>query len=104
MISILIAAGLSQEHVCGRPLGFAIDESKNILYVSDAYHGIWKVDLKNDKKQLLVSPRTAIDGREPKLFNSVALSKNGDFYWTDSTSDYQLKDGAFSFLSDPSGR
>lgn len=96
-------AGLSQEHICGRPLGFQIDEN-DIMYVADAYHGVWKVDLKNDKKQLLVSPQVAIDGRVPKLINSIALGKNGDLYWTDSTSDYHLKDGAMSSLSDPSGR
>lgn len=74
------------------------------MYVADAYLGVWKVDLKHDKKQLLVSPRVSIEGRVPKLINSIALSKNGDLYWTDSTSDYHLKDGAMSSLSDPSGR
>ncbi|XP_030038229.2 uncharacterized protein LOC115453657 [Manduca sexta] len=96
--------GLVQEHICGRPLGFEIDEKSNTLYVADAYHGIWKVDLKTDKKQLLVSPQVAIGGRKPKLFNSLALAKNGDFYWTDSTSDFQLKDGVMSLFADPSGR
>ncbi|XP_060805117.1 adipocyte plasma membrane-associated protein Hemomucin [Amyelois transitella] len=97
-------ASLTQEHICGRPLGFAINEKTNQLYIADAYHGIWKVDLKTDKKQLLVSPRVAIEGRLPMLFNSIALADNGDFYWTDSSSDFQLKDGAYSVLTDPSGR
>lgn len=97
-------AGLSQEHICGRPLGFQFDEKNNVMYVADAYLGIWKVDLKNDKKQLLVSPRVAIGGRIPKLINSVAMSKNGELYWTDSTSDFHLRDGAMSALADPSGR
>ncbi|XP_075982621.1 adipocyte plasma membrane-associated protein hemomucin [Anticarsia gemmatalis] len=96
--------GLSKEHICGRPLGFQIDDSGKTLYVADAYHGIWKVDLKSDKKQLLVSPRVEIEKRQPKLFNSIALAKNGDFYWTDSSSDFNLKDGAISILTDPSGR
>lgn len=74
------------------------------MYVADAYHGIWKVNLKTDKKQLLVSPRVEINGRLPRLFNAVALAKNGDLYWTDSTSDFSLKDGAMSMLTDPSGR
>lgn len=85
-------------------LGFQIDEKNNILYVADAYYGIWKVDLNNYKKQLLVSPRVEIEGRKPRLFNHLALAKNGDIYWTDSTSDYGLHDGAYSLLSDPSGR
>ncbi|XP_059053150.1 adipocyte plasma membrane-associated protein Hemomucin-like [Achroia grisella] len=97
-------AGIHQEHICGRPLGFAIDEKKNTLYTADAYHGIWSVDLNTDKKQLLVSPNVEIDGRKPKLFNSVALAKNGDLYWTDSSSDFHLRDGVYSVLADPRGR
>ncbi|XP_050354032.1 adipocyte plasma membrane-associated protein Hemomucin [Nymphalis io] len=96
--------GLVQEHICGRPLGFVIDEKNKLMYVADAYHGIWKVNLVTDKKQLLVSPRVPISGRTPKIFNSVALGQNGDLYWTDSSSDYQLKDGVFSLFSDPGGR
>lgn len=97
-------AGLTQEHKCGRPLGFQIDEKTNTLYVADAYYGIWKVDLKTDKKQLLVSPQVPIEGKQPKLFNSIVLAENGDVYWTDSSSDFHLKDGAISILTDPSGR
>ncbi|VVC91546.1 unnamed protein product, partial [Leptidea sinapis] len=96
--------GLAQEHICGRPLGFIIDERNNYMYVADAYYGIWKVDLKSDKKQLLVSPQTQIEGRTPKLFNSVALDNNNGLYWTDSSADFMLKDGVFTTLSDPSGR
>ncbi|CAH0594290.1 unnamed protein product [Chrysodeixis includens] len=96
--------GLVHEHICGRPLGFQIDEAGKFMYVADAYYGIWKVDLKTDKKQLLVSPTAEIEKRTPKLFNSVALGNNGDLYWTDSTSDYHLKDGVLSLFSDPSGR
>ncbi|XP_026745332.1 adipocyte plasma membrane-associated protein-like [Trichoplusia ni] len=96
--------GLVHEHICGRPLGFQIDEAGKFMYVADAYHGIWKVDLKTDKKQLLVSPTAEIEKRTPKLFNSLALGKNGDFYWTDSTSDFHLKDGVLSLFADPSGR
>ncbi|XP_072929818.1 adipocyte plasma membrane-associated protein Hemomucin-like [Epargyreus clarus] len=96
--------GIAQEHICGRPLGFVFDDKSKQMYVADAYLGIWRVDLKSYKKQLLVSPRKEIEGRKPMLFNSVALAANGDLYWTDSTSDYNLKDGVFAIVSDPSGR
>ncbi|CAG4954052.1 unnamed protein product [Parnassius apollo] len=96
--------GLSQEHICGRPLGFEIDEKNKLMYVADAYYGIWKVDLKTDKKQLLVPPNVEIDGKQAKIFNSIALDNNRDLYWTHSSSDYDLKDGAMAVLSDPSGR
>ncbi|XP_047033397.1 protein STRICTOSIDINE SYNTHASE-LIKE 7 [Helicoverpa zea] len=98
------SGSIIHEHICGRPLGFVIDERTETLYVADAYHGIWKVDLKSNKKQLLVSPRVEIEKRKPKLFNFITLAKNGDLYWTDSTSDFHLKDGAISMLTDPSGR
>ncbi|CAH1637793.1 unnamed protein product [Spodoptera littoralis] len=97
-------SGLVNEHICGRPLGFVIDDKDGNLYVADAYYGIWKVNLNTNKKQLLVSSRVAIQDRLPKLFNSVALAKNGDLYWTDSTSDFGLKDGVISSICDPSGR
>ncbi|KAI5631152.1 strictosidine synthase domain-containing protein [Phthorimaea operculella] len=96
--------GLNQEEKCGRPLGLDIDKNTGMLYVADAYFGIWKADLETDRKQLLVSPQVEIEGRKPMLFNSVALAKNGDFYWTDSTSEFPLNKGIKSALADPSGR
>ncbi|XP_068619093.1 adipocyte plasma membrane-associated protein Hemomucin-like [Battus philenor] len=96
--------GLTQEHICGRPLGFEIDGKNKLLYVADAYHGIWKVDFKTDKKQLLVSPNIKIDGKQPKIFNGITLDKSGDLYWTHSSTDYDLSNGAMVPLSDPSGR
>ncbi|KAG7297906.1 hypothetical protein JYU34_018661 [Plutella xylostella] len=96
--------GLLDEEKCGRPLDFEIDEKQKKLIIADAYHGIWRVDLKTDKKELLVSPRVEIEGRVPRLFNGIALDRDGDFFWTDSSSDFTLKDGAISLLTDPSGR
>lgn len=42
--------------------------------------------------------------RPAKLFNAIAVAKNGDIYWTDSSSDFSLEDGIFSLLANPSGR
>lgn len=42
--------------------------------------------------------------RKAGIFNSVAVAKNGDFYWTDSASDFQLQDGVYTLLANPSGR
>ncbi|CAG9132871.1 unnamed protein product [Plutella xylostella] len=100
----LATAGLLDEEKCGRPLDFEIDEKQKKLIIADAYHGIWRVDLKTDKKELLVSPRVEIEGKFPRLFNGIALDRDGDFFWTDSSSDFSLKDGAISLLTDPSGR
>jgi sugar lactone lactonase YvrE len=34
----------------------------------------------------------------------VAVAKNGDIYWTDSSSDFTIQDGVYSFFANPSGR
>uniref|UniRef100_U5ET89 Putative secreted mucin n=1 Tax=Corethrella appendiculata TaxID=1370023 RepID=U5ET89_9DIPT len=95
------------EALCGRPLGMAFDTQGNNLIVADAYYGIWLVNLSNGKKELLISPDVVLDGkvkRKPKLFNSVAIAKNGDIYWTDSSSDFTIEDGAYTLFANPSGR
>lgn len=40
----------------------AFDSLGNNLIVSDAYYGIWLVDLNNGKKSLLISPNEELDG------------------------------------------
>ncbi|KAI5631149.1 strictosidine synthase domain-containing protein [Phthorimaea operculella] len=106
-VSHVAQLGLCEAHgdpaKCGHPLGLAVDETAGQLYVADAYLGIWKVDLKSGKKQQLVSPLKEIEGRAPSFFNSLALAKNGDFYWTDST-EFSLSSGFKPLLADPSGR
>lgn len=37
--------GPHQERICGRPLGMQFDKN-GVLYVADAYYGIYKVDVK----------------------------------------------------------
>lgn len=56
------------------------------------------------EKTLVVSVIQEINGKKPKLPNSIALASNGDIYWSDSSTDFLLEDGIFSFLADPSGR
>lgn len=56
-----------------------------------------------DKIQL-VSPNDEIEDKKPKLFNSVAVASNGDVFWTDSSTEFQLENGLFDLLADPSGR
>lgn len=56
------------------------------------------------EKIQLVSPNDEIDGKKPKLFNSIAVASNGDIYWSDSSTEFLLEDGIFDILADPSGR
>lgn len=53
---------------------------------------------------MLISPNDPIDGKKPKLFNSISLSKNGDIYWSDSSTEFNFEDVVYDILSDPSGR
>lgn len=85
-------------------MGLALDPERNNLIVGDAYHGLWEVNLQTKKKTQLVSPEEILPGtrvdRPAQLFNSVAVAKNGDIYWTDSLSD----DVALVLFANPSGR
>ncbi|XP_044745439.1 adipocyte plasma membrane-associated protein-like [Coccinella septempunctata] len=95
--------GFYEERICGRPLGIKFG-SDGYLYAADAYYGIFKVDVDTGEKTKLVSFGEEIDGKPTKVPNSVAVSCNGDVYWTDSSSNFLLQDGLFAFLDDPSGR
>lgn len=97
-----------EESRCGRPLGLAFDTQGNNLLIADAYYGLWQVDLGTNKKTLLVSPAQELAGktinRPAKVFNGVTVSKGGDIYWTDSSSDFSIEDLVFATFANPSGR
>ncbi|KAH8306266.1 hypothetical protein KR018_005392 [Drosophila ironensis] len=97
-----------EESRCGRPLGLAFDTLGNSLIIADAYYGLWQVDLGSNKKTLLVSPAQQLAGksitRPAKIFNGVTVSKSGDIYWTDSSSDFSIEDLVFATFANPSGR
>ncbi|KAH8341905.1 hypothetical protein KR059_004184, partial [Drosophila kikkawai] len=97
-----------EESRCGRPLGLAFDTQGNNLIIADAYYGLWQVDLDMHKKTLLVSPAQELAGkainRPAKIFNGVTVSKQGDIYWTDSSSDFTIEDLVFVSFTNPSGR
>ncbi|XP_011181078.2 adipocyte plasma membrane-associated protein Hemomucin [Zeugodacus cucurbitae] len=97
-----------EEARCGRPLGLAFDTQGNNLIVSDAYYGIWQIDLNTNQKKLLISPQQELPGkdiqRKAKLFNTVAVDQKGDIYWTDSSSDFLLLDLVYDSFANPSGR
>lgn len=95
--------GIYEEKLCGRPLGLAIDKN-GVLYAADSYYGIFKVDLKTGKKERLVAVDEQIDGVNVTLPNSVAVASNGDVFWSDSSTEFDLQDGIFDLLADGSGR
>lgn len=55
--------------------------------------------------ETIVSKKLPIDGFNPMVPNSIALSKRtDDFFWTDSSTTHLLKDGIYTFLGDGNGR
>ena len=97
-----------EENICGRPLGMAFDTlSIDNLIVADAYYGIWEFNLTSEKKTNLVSPTDVLPGdipRPAKLFNSLTVAKNGDIFWTESTSDFNLNQNLVTLFVGASGR
>ena len=51
-----------------------------------------------------MKPTDKIDKKSAKVFNSLAVATNGDIYWTDSSTQFDLFDGVYDVLADPSGR
>ena len=95
--------GSWQEERCGRPLGLQFD-IKGDLFVTDAYYGIFKVNVNTGHYTNIVNSSEPIEGKAPRLLNALDIAKNGDIYWTDSSADFSLQDGMYSCLANPSGR
>lgn len=92
-----------EEEKCGRPLGLKFDKQGR-LYVVDAYYGVFKVDVKTGKYEKIIDISVPIEGKVAMLPNSIDVASNGDLFWTVSSNDFQLRDGMFSMLTDPTGR
>lgn len=92
-----------QEAKCGRPLGMKFDKN-GFLYVCDAYYGIFKVDVKTAKYEKIVDAKKPIEGKYPKIVNSLDIASNGDIYWSHSSTEFDLNDGAYTMMANPSGR
>lgn len=56
------------------------------------------------EKEQLIAINEEINGRLPKLPNSIAIASSGDLFWTDSSTEFQLENGLFDMLADGTGR
>jgi hypothetical protein len=85
------------ESECGRPLGLRLTKNNN-LYVVDAYHGIFRVDVATGNVEHIVRPgmispsscsEEAVDPlalTEPLFYNDVEVDEAANFiYFTDSS-------------------
>lgn len=95
--------GLWQEEKCGRPLGLQFND-KGELFVADAYYGIFKVNVNTRQFTNIVNSSKPIDGKPSRIVNSIDIAKNGDIYWTDSSTDFPLHDGSYTAYANPTGR
>ncbi|XP_043581687.1 adipocyte plasma membrane-associated protein-like [Bombus pyrosoma] len=95
--------GLWQEQKCGRPLNLKFND-KGELFVADSYYGIFKVNVNTRQYINIINSSEPIDGKIPRVVNSLDIAKNGDIYWTDSSIDFPLHDSTYTFLANPSGR
>lgn len=83
-------AGQHEEHICGRPLG--LEFTKNgVLYVVDAYHGLFTVDVKTGKKNNVLPSTTLVDGQSLVFLNDLAIDeKEGVIYLTQSSTKWNI--------------
>lgn len=95
--------GFWDENKCGRPLGMKFGPDGH-LYVTDAYYGLFKVNVNNGAKTRLVSTNEPVEGKINKIPNSVDVADDGTVYWTTSSCNFYLSDGVFDMLADGSGR
>lgn len=79
-------------------------DKKGNLYVVDTYYGIFKVNVATGEYKNVVNISKPIDGKVPRVPNSIDVAENGDLYWTDSSTDFALYDLTMIFLTNPSGR
>ena len=96
--------GKYQEHICGRPLGMAINHQTKELVVADASYGLYSINLKTKAKTTLVPFGTIVQGKPNLGFNSVAVAKDGSIYYTISSTNFALGEAMFEVLSAGSGR
>jgi sugar lactone lactonase YvrE len=79
-------------------------DKKGALYVCDAYYGIFKVDVKSGKYERIIDATQPIEGKKPMIINSLDIASNGDIYWTDSSTEFNIQDGLYVMLANPTGR
>lgn len=95
--------GRWDEDICGRPLGMRFDKN-GILYVADAYYGLFQVNVETGAVTTLYSSKTPIDSKQSFVVNDLDISISGVVYFSDSA-QRTLKEGIIELLdASPNGR
>ncbi|KAJ1403928.1 hypothetical protein B484DRAFT_224454 [Ochromonadaceae sp. CCMP2298] len=91
-----LAWSVAAERKCGRPLGLRVRQEgrTKYLYIMDAYHGLFKLNLADSSVQHLVTPESAIKtpkgsdaaaSKPAKFFNDLDVTADGRVLFTDSS-------------------
>ena len=84
--------------MCGRPLGLRFDASKQNLFISDAYYGLLKLNLKSREIITLFPHEGVVDGIPVRFMNDVAVGENDTLYFTDSSWKWTRRNSRYAVL------
>lgn len=83
-------AGQHEEHICGRPLGMEFSKD-GTLYVVDAYHGLFTINVKTGGKNNILPSSQEVAGHPLSFLNDLAIDeKEGVIYLTQSTTKWSI--------------
>ncbi|XP_071453857.1 adipocyte plasma membrane-associated protein Hemomucin-like [Hetaerina americana] len=94
---------ISESLKCGRPMGMRF-HSDGLLYVTDAYLGLYSVNVDTGEKIRLAKSHEYISGQRSMLANDLDIAKDGTIYWSDASTKVKVEDVILEFMSEPSGR
>ena len=82
----------SQLQKCGRPLGLEFDPlNPNLLYIAEAYHGIYQYNLETEELKLLINSSILPSSfPEMKFVNDLVVLKNGSIFFDHSSSRFHV--------------
>ncbi|XP_055945476.1 adipocyte plasma membrane-associated protein-like isoform X2 [Argiope bruennichi] len=97
--------GIFEEHICGRPLGMTFNKEGR-LFVADAYHGLFSIDINTGKKVNILPSKTIVEDLPLTLLNSLTFDdKEENLYITQSSSRWNISHVIVSIIEhDTSGR
>ena len=80
-------------------------DGRGRLVVADAVYGIYRVEVEKAQAQVLVPASAEVDGAVNKIFNSVAVSGDGNtIFYTAPSSQFTLAEGLLTIITAPTGR
>ncbi|KAL3701510.1 hypothetical protein R1sor_019532 [Riccia sorocarpa] len=88
----------------GRPLGLAIREDLEVMYLADSKLGFYEISL-SDGTPRFIANKDDEEGIPMGLANSVAIASDGTVYLTDASTKYSMDAYILDFLEGrPNGR